>query len=392
MLEEAAEVRASISPVESAQTVDLITGYDARKTMQNFRSVLMESLQRVLDSGALILGSEVAAFEQEFATFVECEHAIGMSSGTDALIVALKALGVGHGDEVITVANGPVPTAAAIRAVGATPCFVDIDPNHLQMDPVRLRDSIRRTTRCVIPIHLYGHAAPILEISRICQEHELFLIEDCAQAHGTRFADKHVGGFGHVGCFSFYPTKNLGALGDAGMCVTDDPVLANKIREVGQYGFRDNQRIAYLEGLNARLDELQAAFLRPMLRCLESKLTRRSEIAEYYRDRLTGLPFLLPAEVLGTTSSWHQFVLRCKQRDKLLEFLKGKGVIAGIHYQWPVHKMPPFCQPDTALSPMLHTETACREVISLPMYPELEPCHLKRVVDSVIEASRHGIE
>lgn len=395
MLEESLE-RVSAFPVsesiERGRYLEPIAGYDARKTLQNLRTELFESFRRVLDSGTLILGPEVALFEQEFASFVDCKHAVGMSSGTDALIIAMKALGIGQGDEVITVANGPVPTVAAIRAVGATPCFIDVDPVFLQMDPVQLRTSIRSATRCVIPIHLYGHAAPITDISRICQEHGLSLIEDCAQAHGTRFAGKHVGGFGSIGCFSFYPTKNLGALGDAGMCVTNDPKLADKIREFGQYGFRDHQRIAHSEGTNARLDELQAAFLRPMLRYLENKLVRRQEIAAFYSTHCAQVPFKLPASMQGTAPSWHQFVIRCNQRDKLIKFFKDRGILAGIHYPWPVHTMPAFCQTAFVLSSMLHTETACREVVSLPMHAELTSSEVQRVVDAMVAAHRNGID
>jgi dTDP-3-amino-2,3,6-trideoxy-4-keto-D-glucose/dTDP-3-amino-3,4,6-trideoxy-alpha-D-glucose/dTDP-2,6-dideoxy-D-kanosamine transaminase len=369
-----------------------IYGYDARRSIQLQRAELLQSFHRVLDSGNLILGQEVSAFEVEFAEYIGSKHAIGVSSGTDALIAAMKVLGIGQGHEVITVANGPVPTAAAIQAVGATPCFVDVEPNSLQMDPVQMRSAIRSQTRCVIPVHLYGQSAPMIDIADICRQYGIFLIEDCAQAHGTHFANQHVGGFGDISCFSFYPTKNLGALGDAGMCVTNDAHLSQRLREVGQYGYRERQRIAYSNGINCRLDELQAAFLRTQLPNLRAKIARRHEIAEFYLTRLRNLPFCLPEAGSDSKPSWHQFVIRCRQRSKLIDFLRHKKIFASIHYEWPVHSMPAFSSTSIVPFPMPVTELACKQVVSLPVFPELLLHELERVVRALHEAVQNDID
>lgn len=363
--------------------LETIPAFEYRQGLAGQRSEILEAIARVLDSGSLILGPEVAAFEREFANFVGARYAIGTSSGTDALIVALRALSIGPGDEVITVANGPVPTVAAIRAVGATPRFVDVDAANLQLAPEKIGAAINSRTRCVLPIHLYGWPAPLERIAEICRAHGLALVEDCAQAHGTRVGQQHAGTLGDIGCFSFYPTKNLGAFGDAGMCVTADAGLAAKIREQTCYGFRGD-RIAESEGLNCRLDELQAACLRVRLRHLAVALAARQRIAGRYRRELagTGLPMLPPAE--HGTSAWHQFILRVPQRAAWLEWFNQQRIQVGIHYATPVHRMPAYAWLGYPEGSLPETERACREVLSLPIYPELSDQQIDRIVAATI--------
>jgi len=372
----------STSAIPFAEKSASIPAFTHIRAWEKLRDEIQGAMLRVMTSGSLILGPEVNAFEEEFARFVGAEHGIGTASGTDALIVALRALGVNTNDEVLTVANGPVAPIAAIRSVGAYPRFVDIDPVTLQMSVIDLRKSISRRTRCIIPIHLYGQAAPIREILEIADSFGVPVIEDCAQAHGTRVFGQHMGSFGRIGCFSFYPTKNLGAFGDAGLCVTNDTALAQRIREVGLYGFRGRERIAFRDGHNARLDELQAAFLRIRLKYLPDDLVRRQLIACRYRRGLESLPMSLPVVVPESEPSWHQFVLRTPRRDELCHYLSSHGIESGIHYKHPVHCMPAFKKFSYSEGSLPHTEQACRDVISLPMFPELLDEEIDRVVSA----------
>lgn len=343
---------------------------------------IQAAVLRAIDSGCLILGREVAAFEHEFARFVGVGSSISVSSGTDALIVAMRALGIGIGAEVITVPNGPVPTVAAIRAVGAVPKFVDVDEQNLQMCPNSLESAIGPQTRCVIPIHLYGYPAPMDAIAEIASRYHVPVIEDCAQAHGTFVGTKHAGTLGAIGCFSFYPTKNLGAFGDGGMCVTNDPELAAKIREQARYGFRGD-RIAHSEGLNCRLDELQAAILRVRLRYLERDLSRRQAIAANYLRELKHPDLTLPAAAENGSHAWHLFVVRSTNRRSWMDWLGSRAIQTNIHYEHPVHLMPAYQWLKYTVGSMPHSEKACSEVFSLPMFPELADDEVSAIVDAV---------
>ncbi len=387
MIGESQAVPFEASAERLPQSDRVVPAFDYLEGLKSIRSEILQAITRVLDSGRLILGPEVAAFESEFAHFVGCKHAIGVSSGTDALIVALRVLKIGPGHEVITVANGPVPTIAAIRAVGATPCLVDVDERSLQMDPRLVSQAIHSATRCVLPLHLYGSPAPVAEIAEICREHDIALVEDCAQAHGTTIGCRHAGTIGDIGCFSFYPTKNLGAFGDAGMCITDDPVLAARIREVRCYGFRED-RVAHVEGLNCRLDEMQAACLRVRLKSLRESLAKRSQISADYLKQLEGLPFVLPMIPSYGKPSWHQFVIRVKHRDDWISWLANQQIMVGIHYEHPVHLMPAYQQIAGRPKSLPVTEQACKEVLSLPMFPELN----QDDVAWVCRALKSGVE
>ena len=364
-----------------------IPAFDYRVGLKAQYREIMAAIKRVLKSGTLILGPEVSDFESEFARFVGCQYAVGTSSGTDALIVALRALGIGAGDEVMTVANGPVPTIAAIGAVGARARFADIDPHTLQMDAGQLLSALSPKTRCVVAIHLYGWPAPIVEIQDFCRRHGLALIEDCAQAHGTKIGETQAGLFGEIGCFSFYPTKNLGAFGDAGMCITNDAQLAEGLREQVCYGFRQD-RIAHTEGLNCRLDELHAACLRVRLRHLPEAIERRRAIALRYYHALVETGLGLPPSPENPGVAWHQFVLRLQQREAWLDWFRQHRIGCNIHYATPIHFMPAYRNLGYDVGDLPQTEAACRQVLSLPIYPELT----ERQVDRVIEVIRLGLE
>ena len=368
--------------MSSSENRAAIPAFTYLRAWRKHAEEIREAIERVLNSGTLILGPEVTKFETEFASFVGIAHAIGVSNGTDALIVALRALGIGEGHEVITVANGPVPTVAAIRAVGAVPRFVDLCDSSLQMSPEKLIAAIDARTRCIIPIHLYGYPAPVDEIINIANSRNIPVIEDCAQAHGAYLRNRHVGSFGAIGCFSFYPTKNLGAFGDGGMCVTNNPDLAHRIRQIARYGFLDD-RVAHCDGLNCRLDELQAAILRVRLRHLPVDLTSRQEIAKRYSTTLGQCSLILPIEPPYGTHAWHLYVARSSGRASMIERLKNAGVQCGIHYQHPVHLMPAFRWLGYHQGDLPVTEKACNEVLSLPMFPELNEDEIQRVIEAV---------
>ena len=291
---------------------------------------------------------------------------------------------------MITVANGPAPTVSAIRAVGAVPRFADIDARSMQMDPASVRAKVSSSTRCVIPVHMYGTPSPIDAIAKVCVDCGLQLIEDCAQAHGTLFQGEHVGNTGSIGCFSFYPTKNLGAFGDAGMVVTNDTQLAAQLREQACYGFRGD-RVSHTEGLNCRLDELQAACLRIQLTYLPAALERRAAIARTYTEQLaeTGLP--LPICPKYGTASWHQYVIRVRERPRWIDYLKSRGIGVGIHYATAVHLMPAFRQFGDGEGSLPVTEQACNEVVSLPMFPELGTAQIREVVATMWAGVQEGL-
>jgi dTDP-4-amino-4,6-dideoxygalactose transaminase len=336
------------------------------------------ALARVFASGQFILGAEVEAFEREFAEYCGVAHAVGVDSGTSAIQLSLLACGIGAGDEVITVSNTAVATVAAIELTGAKPMLVDVHPQTLTLAPSKLEIAITAHTRAIVPVHLFGCPAdlnPLLDFARI---HGLFVVEDCAQAHGAKYHGKPVGGWGHLSAFSFYPTKNLGAYGDGGAVLTNDSALAEQIRLLRQYGW-DTNRISQQKGMNARLDEMQAAILRVKLRHLEQWNDRRRELAAIYRSLLTDV-LTLPVEPLETRHVYHQFVVRHPQRDKLRSYLLDHGIHTQIHYPVPIHLQPAYRDLATAL-PV--TESAANQILSLPLYPELRNEDVERICQTI---------
>jgi aminotransferase EvaB len=364
----------------------MIPFFDYRPQYAGLRSEIDDAIKRVIDSGRLILGPEVERFETEFAAFVGAGGAVGVNSGTDALIVALRALEIGDGDQVITVSNAGTPVVAAIRAVGAVPRFVDVDPISLQLDPKMLETALDQRTRCVIPVHLYGHPAPIGRIVQFTRQHDLKLIEDCAQAHGTRIAGRHVGTSGQIGCFSFYPTKNLGAFGDGGICVSDDPELLERLRLERMYGF-SGDRSSRIEGLNTRLDEIQAAVLLVKLSHLDEALAVRGRLSRRYLDGLHDSPFVLPSLPDDAEHAFHLFVIRHPQRDRIAERLSRQQIGWAIHYPEPVHLMPAYSFLDYRAGQLPVSEEASLSVLSLPLYPGLGEQAVDRVIEALTSAA-----
>jgi dTDP-4-amino-4,6-dideoxygalactose transaminase len=340
------------------------------------------AIARVLDKGWYIVGDETTAFESEFAAYVGVNHGIGVGSGTEALHLAIKACSIGAGDEVITVAQTAVATVAAIEMAGATPVFVDIEEDFLTLDPLQLERAITPRTRAIIPVHLYGQAADLDPIIQIAKRHNLLVIEDCAQAHGAGYNGRRVGSFGDIACFSFYPTKNLGAIGDGGMVVTNNPELAKQCRLLREYGWAERY-VSSISGWNTRLDELQAAILRVKLRYLDSDNERRNQIARHYLAELSGLDLVLPTLRPQTTHAFHLFVVMSDRRDALRSFLKEKDVGALIHYPVPVHLQPAYARRIAGSDNLPVTERAAAQVLSLPMYPELCDRDLETVIAAV---------
>jgi dTDP-4-amino-4,6-dideoxygalactose transaminase len=346
------------------------------------KAAIDAAIQRVLEGGRYVLGPEVAAFEAEFAAYIGVAHGIGVANGTDALVVALKALGIGPGDEVITTAHTAVATVAAIELAGATPVFADIEPDFYTLDPALVERAISPRTKALVPVHLYGQPAAIPRFVELAKRHSLRLIEDCAQCHGARYAGQRLGSFGDVACFSSYPTKNLGALGDGGVIVTADAELARRCRLVREYGWAERY-VSHVAGQNSRLDELQAAVLRVKLAALDADNQRRAGIAARYDAALSGTNLTLPERRPESSHVFHLYVVRSKQRDNLIERLKQAGIGALIHYPVPVHRQPAYAGRVRGGESLPETERAAREVLSLPMYPELTSEEVELVISTV---------
>ncbi|MFI5336645.1 MAG: DegT/DnrJ/EryC1/StrS family aminotransferase [Opitutales bacterium] len=341
------------------------------------------AIRRVLQNGSYILGPENEAFEREFAVWLGTTGAVTVANGTDALELALRAAGLGPGDKVVTVANTVTATVAAILATGATPVFADVDPDTLLLDPAALEQLLAgrdRSIKAVVPVHLYGQCADMPRILELAETHRLTVIEDCAQAHGATVGGRPAGTWGRLAAFSFYPTKNLGALGDGGAVASQDPALLEQVRWLRQYGWR-RRYVSEITGRNSRLDELQAAILRVFLPHLEAANAHRATLAARYLERLRSAPLTLPMVAPGRTHVWHQFVVRTPQRDALQAHLEAFGIISGILYPVPIHRQPATYRAELTL-PV--TERACAEVLSLPLHGGLQPADIDTVCEAVL--------
>jgi dTDP-4-amino-4,6-dideoxygalactose transaminase len=347
-----------------------------------YRAQIDAAIQRVLESGYYILGTEVKAFESEFAAYATAKHCVAVGSGTDALHVAIRALGIGPGDEVITTAHTAVATISAIELAGATPVFADIDPRYFTLDTAAVARMISPATKAIIAVHLYGQPADVAGLSALAKRHGIKLIEDCAQAHGAAYQGRRVGSMGDVGCFSCYPTKNLGAIGDGGMIVTSDDAVATQCRLLREYGWAERY-VSHISGFNSRLDELQAAILRVKLPSLDADNQKRRDIAARYDAELSGLPLVLPERRPETSHVFHLYVLRVQGRERLLDHLRGAGVGALIHYPVPIHLQKAYVGKVRGGESLPETERAAREVLSLPMYPELSEAEVSSVVSAL---------
>jgi dTDP-4-amino-4,6-dideoxygalactose transaminase len=335
------------------------------------KNEIKEAINNVLENGNYILGPETQKFENNFANFCDVKHAIGVANGTDALLLALKALNIGIGDEVITVSHTALATISAIIASGATPVLVDIDM-YFNLDPNKLKNAITNKTKAIIVVHLYGNMAELDTIKSIISDKEIFIIEDCAQATGAEYKGKVAGSIGDVGCFSFYPTKNLGAIGDGGMVVTSNTKIYNRIVRLRQYGW-DSQRNTIEAGINSRLDEIQAAILSVKLNYLNDDNEKRRNIASYYSSELKNIEYIeLPKERDFTKHVYHLFVIKIKNRTYFKNKLEEKNIYSGIHYLHPPHQQNGYKDKLVISKDGLnYTESILDEILSLPMYPEL---------------------
>jgi dTDP-4-amino-4,6-dideoxygalactose transaminase len=353
------------------------------------RAEVDAALAEVLDSGSFVLGEQGEGFEAEFAAELGAAHAIGVASGTDAIELALRALDVGSEDEVITQANTCVPTVAAIVRAGARPVLCDVEPDGATIDPTSLEAAIGPHTRAVVPVHLYGQCADMASVRSVADGHGIAVVEDCAQAHGAAFSGRAAGTIGTLGCFSFYPTKNLGALGDAGAVVTGHDGLAAAVRGLRRYGAAPGGRLV-ARGVNSRLDELQAAVLRVRLPRLEAGNRRRAAIAERYDAALEGTPVRPLRRFAGRRHAHHLYVVRAPDRAGFRAGLARRGVDTLVHYELPVHGHQPYRELAHGPVPLATSERLAASVVSLPIHPALRDDEVELVATAARDAAQEA--
>jgi dTDP-4-amino-4,6-dideoxygalactose transaminase len=358
---------------------------DPKAENARLRDALLAAMAGVLDGGSYILGAEVAAFEAEMAATLGVSGVVGVASGTDALVVALLALGIGGGDEVIIPSHTAGPTCAAVAMVGAVPVLIDVDPETAVVTPDLVRAAITPRTKAVIVVHLYGYPADVQSIHAVTAAAGIALVEDCAQSQGARIGGAPAGSIGELSCFSFYPTKNLGALGDGGAVAVRDEALLAKVKALRTYGWSKPQFAELQGGRCSRLDEIQAAMLRVKLRLLEQTNARRRAIADRYRERLAGLPLALPPMRQDVEHAYHLFVVRTARRAALADFLRARSIGTGLHYPYAVHQQPAFQAISRIPFPLTETERLVPEILSLPLYPDMALDDVDRVADAVRE-------
>jgi dTDP-4-amino-4,6-dideoxygalactose transaminase len=346
------------------------------------KSEIDSAIQNVITSSAFVGGDEVRRFETEFAAYCEAKACVGVGNGTDALYLTLRALGIGPGDEVITVAHTFIATSEAISMTGATPIFVDVLEDTMLMDPALLEPAITPRTKAIIPVHLYGQSCDMDAIMEIARKHDLKVVEDAAQAHGGRWRGQRVGSIGDAATFSFYPGKNLGAFGDAGAVVSQDEGLIERIRMLANHG-RLEKYTHKMEGVNSRLDGMQAAILRVKLRHLDEWNAKRRAHADFYLESLSSSEFRFQAVHPHAEPVWHLFVVRLADREALQKKLKDEGIATGIHYPVPLHIQPAYQERQIPLGSLPVTERVANQVVSLPMYPELTAVELESVVNAI---------
>jgi dTDP-3-amino-3,4,6-trideoxy-alpha-D-glucose transaminase len=359
-----------------------ISMIDLAKNHQALADEVEAAVQRVLRSGWYILGKEVQAFEEAFASYHGVNHAIAVANGTDAIELALRAWGIEVGDEVITVAHTAVPTVTAIERAGAIPVFVDILPDTYLMDSNAVEQVITAKTKAIIPVHLYGHPTQLLTLLQLANKYGLLLLEDCAQAHGAAYHGQRVGTFGQMAAFSFYPTKNLGAYGDAGAIITNDELLADRLKRLRNYG--QESRYHHIErGVNSRMDDLQAAILSVKLPYLESHNDFRRQVAEIYHQSLQWV--ICPIEEEGMRHVYHLYVVRHPQRDALQGFLQQNGVQTAIHYPIPIHRQKSHLDLAFAEGSLPVTERIAAEILSIPLHIQMINSEQQRIIELIQE-------
>ena len=356
--------------------------FDLKAQYESIRAELDDAALRVMKSGWYILGSEVEAFEKEFAAYIGVGHAIGVGSGTEALHIALLALGIGAGDDVITVPNTAVATVAAIELTGARPVLCDVRADTMLMDVEKLASAITPRTRAIVPVHLFGQSADLAPILELTRSKDIFVLEDCAQAHGATYRGKCVGAWGDIAAFSFYPTKNLGAYGDGGAIVTNDAQLAERVKLLRQYGWRERYA-SDIKGMNSRLDEMQAAILRVKLKYLDQWTAARRERAALYTELLRTVT--LPREMSYGEAVYHLYVVQTPHRQSLIAHLQARGIGTAIQYPFPIHLQAAYSNMGCPAGTFPVAEKLACEILSLPLYPELSLDNVRVVADAVNE-------
>lgn len=365
-------------------TVMTIPFMDIKRQYLGIEKDIQEALHRVFERSSFILGPEGKKFEEQFAQYIGVPYGVGVNSGTDALHLALLALGIEQGDEVLTVANTAIPTVSAIIVSGAKPVFVDIEKDTYLMDTTQIERKITSKTKAILPVHLYGNCVALDHILEIAKKYNLFIIEDCAQAHGACFKGRKAGSFGDISCFSFYPTKNLGAYGDAGMILTKHVDIAKKLLLLRQYG-EEKKYFTITNGFNSRLDELQAAVLLVKLHYLEVWNRRREEIAQKYISGINNSKIILPTIKEGTNSVFHLFVIQTPDRLHFQEYMKNKGVGTAIHYPLPLHLQKAYSSLGYAKGSLPVTEEAMEHIVSIPLFPELTALEIQYIITTINE-------
>lgn len=357
---------------------EVIAVANPRAEILDQRQAVLSAVERVLTSGTFILGPEVDAFEQEWAQYLGVSDCVGVANGTDAVTLALQAVGICPGDEVVTVSHTAIATIAAIELAGAIPVFVDIDPATRCIDPQLLEAAMTPRTKAIVPVHIYGQPAPMEAILAFADMHNLKVVEDCAQAHGAAIQGRKVGTFGDAAAFSFYPTKNLGAVGDAGAVVTNSPCVAEKLRALRQYGWKARY-ISDLPGCNSRLDEMQAAILRLKLPFLDHRNARRRDIAARYQSALAATGLRGPATISGTLHAMHLFVVESVSREALAKHLSKSGIASARHYPMPAHQQPAYAHRVRSAGLLPHTDALYRHMLTIPCHPDLNDAEVERI-------------
>jgi dTDP-4-amino-4,6-dideoxygalactose transaminase len=368
----------------------MVPFFDLTRQYKRIKGEILSATQRVYETGRFILGEEVSAFEKEFSRYCGVRYGVGVGSGTNALYLALKAAGIGEGDEVVTVANSFIATALAVSFTGATPLFIDIDPKTYTMDPNSLELLLKhqkgkksgRKIRAVLPVHLYGHPADMDSIMEIADHYDLVVIEDACQAHGAKYGRRKVGSFGAMGCFSFYPTKNLGGYGDGGMVVTAHQEYEQKLRLLRCYGEREKYH-HILKGHNSRLDEIQAAILRVKLKYLDQWNEERRRKANLYTEQLSPLGMICPSEKRGVQHVYHLYAIQTGKRDSLQAFLKKNGIDTLIHYPIPIPLQKAYQEMGYRKEDFPLTDQWSRKILSLPFFPEMKESEMEEVARQI---------
>jgi len=358
--------------------------FDLKKQHREIQSTIDSAIAEIHHRGIYLQGPEVIALEKEFADYCGSKHSIAVASGTDALMLSLMSINLESGDEVITVPNTAFPTAAAISQAQGIPKFVDVDPQTYTMNPQKLKDAITSKTKAIIPVHLFGQSADLDPIINICKKQNLSLIEDACQAHGALYKNNKIGTLGDLGCFSFYPTKNLGGIGDGGMIITNNSELASKLNQLKNYG-QDQRYFHKIKGINSRLGEIQAALLRIKLKKLNYYIEERRKRAALYCELLNSTPVVLPFQAIYSHHSFHLFIIQCEERDKLKEHLLINGINTMIHYPLSIHLQEAYKELHHEQNNFSISETLSKKILSLPLYPELELSKIEYIANKICQ-------